>query len=209
MDIIELEELLRKRNIQVSNRLISSIWGMDEAAYCRKKKAGTPIKQKNIEQIEDHFGFLLQDNNQELSQDYIELEHIHLKPSCGAGTLVIDEPDITPVQIGKRTLENLYKVSDYRYLKTFVASGDSMYNTIADGDMVLVDTSKIDYANGGVFLFTKNNDWFIKRLRLRMNGDLEIISDNKKYGEPEIVKPTDDIEINIIGRVLHNLSKVL
>ena len=209
MDIIELEELLRKRNIQTSNRLISSIWGMDEAAYCRKKKAGTPIQQKNIEQIEDHFGFLLQDNNQEISQDYIELEHIHLKPSCGAGTLVIDEPDITPVQIGKRTLESLYKVSDYRYLKTFVASGDSMYNTIADGDMVLVDTSKIDYANGGVFLFTKNNDWFIKRLRLRMNGDLEIISDNKKYGEPEIVKPTDDIEINIIGRVLHNLSKVL
>lgn len=208
MDIIQLEELLRKRNIQPTNRLISSIWGMDEAAYSRKKKLRTEIKQKNIEQIEDHFGFLLSEYT-ENKQDYIELEHIHINPSCGLGAVVIDEPDITPVQIGKRTLESLYKVSDYKFLKTFIASGDSMYDTISDGDMVLVDTSKLDYANGGVFLFTRNNDWFIKRLRLKMSGDLEIISDNIKYGAPEVIKRDDDIEITIIGKVLHNLSKTL
>lgn len=185
---------------------IAEIIGVPARTLYTRGQRNSAFSLSEIQKIEDHLGCKLSESNNE---DYIELEHIHLKPSCGAGTLVIDEPDITPVQIGKRTLESLYKVSDYRYLKTFVASGDSMYNTIADGDMVLVDTSKLDYANGGVFLFTKNNDWFIKRLRLRMNGDLEIISDNKKYGEPEIVKPTDDIEINIIGRVLHNLSKVL
>ena len=208
MNIIELEELLRKRNIQPSNRLISSIWGMDEAAFCRKKKAGTDIKQKNLEQIEDYFGFKLDIIEVQSVQDYIELDHIHINPSCGSGALVIDEPEITPVQIGKKTIEQLFKVADYNVLKTFVASGDSMYDTITDGDTVLVDTSKLNYTNGGVFLFTKNNEWFIKRLRLKMNGDLEIISDNSKYGL-ETIKPTDDIEIIIKGKVIHNLSKVL
>lgn len=208
MNIIELEELLRKRNIQPSNRLISSIWGMDEAAFCRKKKAGTDIKQKNLEQIEDYFGFKLDIIEIQSVQDYIELDHIHINPSCGSGAFVLDEPIITPIQIGKKTIEQLFKVSDYKVLKTFVASGDSMYDTITDGDTVLVDTSKLNYTNGGVFLFTKNNEWFIKRLRLKMNGDLEIISDNSKYGL-ETIKPTDDIEIIIKGKVIHNLSKVL
>lgn len=187
---------------------LAEIIGVPTRTLYTRGQRNSSFSLKEIQKIEDFFGFKLIDNSL-TTNDYIELEHIHLKPSCGAGTLVIDEPDITPVQIGKSTLESLYKVSDYRYLKTFIASGDSMYDTISDGDMVLVDTSKINCANGGVFLFTKNNDWFIKRLRLRMNGDLEIISDNKKYGAPEVVKPTDDIEINIIGRVLHNLSKVL
>jgi phage repressor protein C with HTH and peptisase S24 domain len=93
-------------------------------------------------------------------------------------------------------------------LKLFKASGDSMENTIEDGNILLVDTSRTDYHNGGIYVLTINNDWFVKRLRLKINGDLEIISDNPKY-DPEILKPNTDIEINVVGRVIKNLSRGL
>jgi phage repressor protein C with HTH and peptisase S24 domain len=138
----------------------------------------------------------------------IELDYIHITPSCGRGTVVLDEADVTPVRIGKEVIKDIWKVSSPEVLKLFKASGDSMENTIEDGNILLVDTSRTDYHNGGIYVLTINNDWFVKRLRLKINGDLEIISDNPKY-DPEILKPNTDIEINVVGRVIKNLSRGL
>ena len=138
----------------------------------------------------------------------IILDYIHIAPSCGRGTVVMDEADVTPVRIGKEVIKDIWKVSSPEVLKLFKASGDSMENTIEDGNILLVDTSRTDYHNGGIYVLTINNDWFVKRLRLKINGDLEIISDNPKY-EPEVLRPNTDIEINVVGRVIKNLSRGL
>ena len=142
------------------------------------------------------------------SSDSITLDYIHIAPSCGRGTVVLDEADVTPVRIGKEVIKDIWKVSTPEVLKLFKASGDSMETTIEDGNILLVDTSRTDYHNGGIYVLTINNDWFVKRLRLKINGDLEIISDNPKY-EPEILKPNTDVEINVVGRVIKNLSRGL
>lgn len=142
------------------------------------------------------------------SSDSITLDYIHIAPSCGRGTVVLDEADVTPVRIGKEVIKDIWKVSTPEVLKLFKASGDSMETTIEDGNILLVDTSRTDYHNGGIYVLTINNDWFVKRLRLKINGDLEIISDNPKY-DPEILKPNTDIEINVVGRVIKNLSRGL
>jgi phage repressor protein C with HTH and peptisase S24 domain len=138
----------------------------------------------------------------------IEIDYIHIAPSCGRGTVVLDDADVTPVRIGKEVIKDIWKVSSPEVLKLFKASGDSMENTIEDGNILLVDTSRTDYHNGGIYVLTINNDWFVKRLRLKINGDLEIISDNPKY-EPEVLRPNTDIEINVVGRVIKNLSRGL
>ena len=138
----------------------------------------------------------------------VELDYISIAPSCGRGTVVLDEADVTPVRIGKEVIKDIWKVSTPEVLKLFKASGDSMETTIEDGNILLVDTSRTDYHNGGIYVLTINNDWFVKRLRLKINGDLEIISDNPKY-EPEVLRPNTDIEINVVGRVIKNLSRGL
>ena len=85
-----------------------------------------------------------------------------------------------------------------------------MAPTIEDGDILLVDMGRTDFNNGGIFLLTINNNWFIKRLRLKINGELEIISENSgKYGPPEVLHPFDDIELVVKGRVVKNLSRGL
>ena len=120
----------------------------------------------------------------------------------------MDEPDVTPVKLGTQMIQTVLKISDPRNLKTFKASGDSMETVIEDGDLLLVDFGRTDFSNGGIFLLTINNDWFIKRLRKRLSGELDVISDNPKY-PVETFKADDNIEIIVKGRVIKNLSRGL
>lgn len=149
-------------------------------------------------------------NNDLISEnDYVTLERIGINPSCGHGTMVIDDSEITPVLLGKKLIENIFKASNIDNLKVFKASGDSMEDTIYDNDDLLVDIGRKDFNNGGIFVLTINNEWFIKRLQLKINGDLDIISDNKTKYQIETKHPYDDIEIVIKGRVIKNLSRGL
>lgn len=143
------------------------------------------------------------------SKECITIERIHINPSCGSGTVVMGEAEVTPVLLGKKLLQNIFRVSNIEALKVFTATGDSMEDTIYDGDDVLVDTSCDNYTNGGVFVIEKFGEWFIKRLRLKFDGSLEIISDNTRKYQPEVVTLDSGIDINIKGKVIKNLSRGL
>ncbi len=167
------------------------------------------IHQVNFKWLLTGQGSMYSDNATGLSNDCIALERIGINPSCGAGTVILDDAEVTPVLLGKKLIENIFKVSDVNNLKVFRASGDSMEDTIYDNDDLLVDIGRKDFNNGGIFVLTINNEWFIKRLQLRINGDLDIISDNKSKYQTETKHPNDDIEIIIKGRVIKNLSRGL
>ena len=168
------------------------------------------IPDKYVRLLETYFSVNLTGDNDVTGEECLTLQHVHLNPSCGRGTSVYYDADITPVKLGTQMIKNILNVSRPENLKIFKACGDSMSPTIEDGDILLVDIGRNDFNNGGVFLLTINNDWFIKRLRLKITGELEIISENtKKYGEPEILRPDDDVEVVIKGRVIKNLSRGL
>lgn len=137
----------------------------------------------------------------------IELDYIHIHPSCGKGTYVIDDAYITPVKIGRDIIKDIWH-AEPENLKLFRASGDSMEPVIENDNILLVDISRTDFNNGGIFLLTINNEWFIKRLRLRVTGELDIISENDKY-PIETLQPNSNIEIMVKGRVIKNLSRGL
>ena len=176
-----------------------------ERVYYTRAQRDSSFSFEEIDKIQKRYGI---DLIATTCSNSITIDYIHINPSCGRGTVVMDEADVTPVRIGKEVIKDIWKVSTPEVLKLFKASGDSMETTIEDGNILLVDTSRTDYHNGGIYVLTINNDWFVKRLRLKINGDLEIISDNPKY-DPEILKPNTDIEINVVGRVIKNLSRGL
>lgn len=196
---------------QIDNRLNKNVKlaeiarALDTSAQNFNKKfknENTQVTLDDIQKIEKYFKIQIID-----SSDCIEIEHIHINPSCGSGTVVLSDADVTPVKIGREIIKNIWNAKPEN-LKIFKASGDSMADTIEDNNILLVDTSKLDYRNGGVFLLTINNDWYIKRLRLRITGELDIISDNSKY-PVETLLPDTAKEIKIIGRVIKNLSRGL
>lgn len=163
------------------------------------------LTEENKRILSEKFNLNLQS---QMPDDCIEIDHIHINPSCGKGTAVLEEPEVTPIKLGTHLIQSVLKISHPQNLKTFRACGDSMESIIEDGDLLLVDTGRTDFANGGIFLLTINNDWFVKRLRKRLSGELDVISDNTKY-PVETFKPDDDIEIVVKGRVIKNLSRGL
>lgn len=84
-------------------------------------------------------------------------------------------------------------------LSVLEARGDSMFPTIHDGAMVLVDEGQQRIADG-IFAFVLDGDARLKRFRRSMSG-LTIISDNPAYPAEEI--DTSQLSaLQIIGQVL-------
>ena len=183
--------------------------GIKQSNISTKKFRNSNWSDEEIEKLNVAYNVDIYKNiSHNITDNCIEIDYIHLNPSCGYGTAVLEEPEVTPIMLGKKMIETVLRVTDEKNLKIFKASGDSMADTIDDGNILLVDIGRLDYQNGGVFLLQKNNDWFIKRLRLKMSGELEVISDNPKYST-ETFRPDEDINIQIRGRIIKNLSKGL
>lgn len=199
-----LASLQNLTNTKPTQQEIADIIGIGQNAVSGRAKRNSEFSEDELISLQNHYNVIFEDD-----AELIEIEHIHINPSCGYGTIVIDEPDITPVKLGKKMIETILKVSNPNNLKTFTASGDSMESTIDDGNILLVDIGRTDYSNGGIFVITINNDWYVKRIRKRLSGELDIISDNSDKYPIETYKPDDNIEIVIKGRVIKNLSKGL
>lgn len=198
-----IERLQNLIGFKPTQQALADILGVRQSAIGNRVSRNSNFSDDEIELLESHYAIDIKNNN-----DCIKIDYIHITPSCGRGTVVLEEPEVTPVKIGREIIRDLWHVPDASSLKLFKASGDSMEEVIEDGNLLLVDTSRTDFANGGIFIITINNDWFVKRLRLRVTGELDIISDNPKY-PIETVLPHDNVEIKVMGRVIKNLSKGL
>lgn len=197
---------LKQENITQTQ--IADALGYSVQTINKRAVRNSNFSDEELKQIEKVFDVDLSKNSTPDPKDCITVDYIHINPSCGKGTSVYYDTDITPIKLGTQMLQSVLKVSHPQNLKVFKASGDSMVPTIEDSDMLLIDTGRTDYNNGGIFLLTINNDWFIKRLRKRMTGELDIISDNTKY-PVETFQPEQNIEVFIKGRVIKNLSRGL
>ncbi len=171
----------------------------------------TPASFKNIgvyKEIEKIHNDMIFSEYEKLYNSIITLDYIHLSHSCEND--INYDIESTPIILGTALIKKLFKVSQPQNLKIFRACGDSMEHTIYDEDLLLVNTEINEYKSSGIYIIIINNKVFCKRLNLLINGDLEIISDNKKYGHEIISKDHEmNIEIKIIGRVIKNLSRGL
>ncbi len=210
MKIPELQEQLIRilhRNVKLIE--IGKALELDNSSISMRIKRNSELNARHIQMIESYFNINLSKNDSTEKEECVTIERIHINPSCGSGAVVIDEAEVTPITLGKKMIQSILRVSNINNLKVFRASGDSMEPTICDNDDVLVDIGRKDYINGGVFVIEKFGDWFIKRLHLKFDGNLEIISDNKDKYQSEVIKLSDGVEINIKGRVIKNLSRGL
>ena len=117
---------------------------------------------------------------------YIEL--FNLPVSAGSGIYLATE-DKDPIKVKRNALTDKASYA----LKV---SGDSMFPTYDNGDIVLVQ-STTDISLGEIGIFVLNGEGYIKEF-----GDNELISHNKKY-EPISLNDT----VSCRGKVIGKLSK--
>lgn len=88
----------------------------------------------------------------------------------------------------------------------FDCVGDSMEPTIRGGETLLVDRSRTEIEDGGIYALGVGDTVMVKRLRRTPDGLVRIISDNRDaYPEAPPARPD---EIRILGRVIWHGGEV-
>ncbi|PID47094.1 MAG: phage repressor protein [Proteobacteria bacterium] len=95
-------------------------------------------------------------------------------------------------------------VLDAKSIEAINVIGDSMEPTLDDQNVVFVDKSQTNINKGGIFIVSTPGGLFIKRLQIKSDGTIDLISDNKSYGV-ENVRIED---VTILGRVVGSISGV-
>lgn len=91
-----------------------------------------------------------------------------------------------------------------RFIEAINVLGDSMEPELRDGSIVFVDTSIKDIKKSGIFLVSTNAGVFVKRVRLRADKKVELISTNPNYPIEELFFD----EIRIVGKVVGAVEKI-
>jgi len=96
---------------------------------------------------------------------------------------------------GERELNNIEAIN---------VSGDSMEPTFSYNDIIFINRSKTDLGRGGIFTIRTEAGLFIKRVQKRIDGKIDIISDNKVYTTLTL----DESDVEVIGRVVCRFGDV-
>ncbi|MER9851207.1 helix-turn-helix domain-containing protein [Mesorhizobium sp. M0106] len=130
---------------------------------------------------------------------FVPVPKIEIRPSAGAGTLDLyeeSEPDIFAFRE-----EWLRRIGvSPKFARLMVAKGDSMRETINDGDLMIVDVSIREFIDEAIYVLVYGGLVRLKRLQMLRNGLLLLKSDNPRY-ETEEVPLAEQPELIIGGRV--------
>ena len=80
--------------------------------------------------------------------------------------------------------------------------GDSMEPTFKDGDIIFMNRTLNDIRKGGVFVVSTPTGLFVKRLSLKSDGTLDLISDNTHYS----IETVDAGSVEVVGKVVGSMS---
>ena len=129
-----------------------------------------------------------------------------IEAAAGAGRSFEGEPVKTTLYFSSAELAE--QGLDPAQVVGIKVRGDSMDGTLADGDWVLVDRSNRDPKQEGVFLLLVSGERRIKRVQRLAGGALFLISDNEHY-QPEMIKPQDMHDVEILGRCEIRIGRVV
>ena len=123
--------------------------------------------------------------------------------SAGGGAYE-DEDNFESLELPLYFLNIIGGKENIKNIEAINVVGDSMEPTLNSNNIIFIDKTKNDLAKDGVYAFTTNHGLFVKRIQKRVDGLLDIISDNKDY--PLQVLNKNDI--NILGKVISSFGKI-
>ncbi len=142
---------------------------------------------------------------QSIANESEKFEKIHyfrdIYASAGGGALNYDEQsefltldkEVVSRLGGKQAIKNIHGLN---------VLGDSMEPTLNDGDILFMDRDSTNPNKNGVYVVTTPAGVFVKRLQLKLDGTVALVSDNKSYSD-EIVNSED---ITVLGKVVGAMS---
>ncbi len=125
-----------------------------------------------------------------------------VRASAGGGSFNFDT-DFKLLSIDTTIMKNIIPDGN-KEIEAITVDGESMEPTLQDGSIIFLDREQININKDGIYVASTNAGLFIKRIRQRADGMIELISDNKNYSPEYILSE----EIKIIGRVVGNIESL-
>lgn len=123
-----------------------------------------------------------------------------VRASAGPGAAALSEQVGGVISFDPRFLRDQGAVPEK--CSVIWAHGDSMTPTIPDGSALIVDRSQTEVKNGSIMVIGVGDDLLVKRVRRRLDGLIDLISDNSAYA-PETLGPASLQQLRIVGRVVY------
>ena len=102
-----------------------------------------------------------------------------IRASAGGGAEVFDE-SFESITLDAKIMHNMIGMGNTE-LEAIHVDGESMEPTLQDGSIVFIDRAQTNINRDGVFIASTTTGLFIKRIRQRADGMVELVSDNKIY----------------------------
>lgn len=126
-----------------------------------------------------------------------------INASAGGGADT-DHEEVKQIEIPQEFVLMLGGERELKHIEAINVSGDSMEPTFSYNDIVFINRSKTDLKRGGIFTIRTEAGLFIKRVQQRIDGKIDIISDNQIYSTQTL----DPREVEVIGRVVCRFGDV-
>ncbi|MGV1769354.1 XRE family transcriptional regulator [Agrobacterium vitis] len=147
----------------------------------------------------------LQGGNNEQSlateRDFVLMPQYDVCASAGTGLLPVNQMPTSETAFERKFLRDLGGAPDHCFLMW--STGDSMLPTIPDDALLIVDASQTTVDHGRIYVFSVGNAVLVKRANWRMDGRLELISDNSAGKYPVETFDANRVEdLTVVGRVI-------
>jgi len=133
------------------------------------------------------------------TKEYLNIPVLNIHASAGHGAEILTEESEKGL-IFKKEWINAHHLQN-KDLVMIHAKGDSMEPSITCGDELLIDKNPMDRFVDGIYIIRIEKDLFVKRLRKRLTGAIDIISDNPAYPNETIDDSNSDL-LHVIGKVV-------
>jgi phage repressor protein C with HTH and peptisase S24 domain len=142
----------------------------------------------------------------ETGADYIRVPRYEVAASAGGGAWVESEQIVDYLSFRAEWVRNSLGVQ-VNSLALINVIGDSMEPTLADGDVVLLDTTSRNIQDSAIYVLQLNGTLLVKRIQHKLDGSLLVKSDNLIYDAEEVAG--DAIaQLRIVGRVVWSGRKI-
>ena len=210
--IDKLKDIISERSLskKIFDKDVASELGIPQATFATMKKRNSiPYEeilqfcaQKKISVnwlfFDQAVDMLIEETNKFFQIRYFA----DIRASAGGGAEVFDETYET-ITLDEKIMHNMVGMGSTE-LEAIHVDGESMEPTLQDGSIVFVDRAQTNIGRDGIFIASTTAGLFIKRIRQRADGMVELISDNKNYS-PEVLAPD---EISIVGKVVGNIESL-
>ncbi|QDB99675.1 S24 family peptidase [Mesorhizobium sp. 8] len=191
----------------VAERRLSMSRNIDKAAAETEPSPPNDVEDSKRRFLKPH------NENDPLPPGAVLIPRFNVRAAAGAGALALAEDISSYFAVERDWLRRTLPgwAPPNAQIGLVEVTGDSMYPTLMDGDLVVAVGNPPERVvdNGGIFFVRHNGHLRVKRLHVDMSsGDISLISDNQRYPVEVIRRVHQEHELQVLAAVFVRVGKL-